>query len=744
MKRFLSPVAIVGLCLTLLACALYVSNFGVVTRQSSLLYDSFLRLTQRPPQSDAVAIVDLDDRSLDAYGQWPWPRYLVAQLTERILDYEPAVVAYDVVFPEKDRTAPATIHEDIKKRLGFDVAFQGLPPEYADYDAAFAKVLKRGNVILGCGMDPSPDNRMVAEPDPAVDPLFDGSHVFTKGPRDVMLSPFLQQARNVTISHPTLREASVNAFFNALADRDNIVRSNPLIWGYGPNRIYPALSLEAIRIAMGINQCLVQYDERGVVAIRLRDLVIPCTRDGSLVVNYRTVKTDVTSGFSSSFPTFSAMDVLEKKVPAAALAGKIVFVGTSAVGLRDIKATPITDLFSGVEVHATMVDNILTGDALRRPNYGEGIEFVGLLLSGLLLTGLIARGRALTSLLFAIIVAAAVIIGAYVLMSRFQLVVMPTWMLFSVMLIYTALTALRYWQEERHKDRVRKMFGTMVSRDVLRYLENNPASFSLTGAKVEATVFFSDVAGFTTISERLPPERLAELLNQYLTPMTDIVMAHGGYVDKYEGDCIMAEWGVPFAMKDHAVQACFAALEQQEKLAEIRPRLRADFGHDIFIRMGINSGPVTAGNMGSQNRFSYTVLGDVVNFASRCEPANKDYGTSIIIGDLTRQLAKDAIEARVLDRIVVKGKTVPVPIHELLARKGCLADPMMKTICLYEEALHLHWDRKWDEAIERLDEALRAAPSDTPSQRLRERILAYKATPPPETWTGEYVRASKD
>jgi adenylate cyclase len=148
--------------------------------------------------------------------------------------------------------------------------------------------------------------------------------------------------------------------------------------------------------------------------------------------------------------------------------------------------------------------------------------------------------------------------------------------------------------------------------------------------------------------------------------------------------------------------------------------------------------------MGSQNRFSYTVLGDVVNFASRCEPANKDYGTSIIIGDLTRQLAKDAIEARVLDRIVVKGKTVPVPIHELLARKGCLADPMMKTICLYEEALHLHWDRKWDEAIERLDEALRTAPSDTPSQRLRERILAYKATPPPETWTGEYVRASKD
>jgi adenylate cyclase len=744
MKRFFSPVAIVGLVLTAVCCAIYISNFGAATRQSALLYDVFLRQIQKPPQSDRVVIVDIDDRSLSAVGQWPWPRYLVARMTERILDGDPAAVAFDVVFPEKDRTSPAMIRGDIKAHLGLDITFQGLPDEYADYDAAFAKVLRHGKAILGCAMEPSPDDDPLAEADPAVDPLFDASHILAKGPRGVEVAPALKQARDVTVSHDALREASLTAFFNADADQDSIVRSNPLIWAYGPNRVYPALSLEAIRVALGIDQCIVRYDKLGVVDIRLKDLVIPCSRKGRLVINYRTVKTDVLSGFSSSFPTFSAVDILGGKVPAASLAGKIVFVGTSAVGLRDIKATPITDLFSGVEVHANMVDNILTGDALWRPNYVEGIEFVGLLLSGLLLTVLVSKGRALTSLLFTILAVVAIVSIPYLLISHYHLVVMPTWMLFSVMLIYTVLTAMRYWQEERQKDRVRKMFGTMVSRDVLRYLENNPESFSLTGAKVEATIFFSDVAGFTSFSEQLPPERLSSLLNRYLTPMTDIVMTRGGYVDKYEGDCIMAEWGVPFAMKDHAVQGCLAALEQQEKLAEIRPVLRAEFGHEIHVRMGINSGLVTAGNMGSKNRFSYTVMGDVVNFASRCEPANKDYGTLIIIGDRTRQLAAEAIEARLLDRIVVKGKTVPVQIHELLGRKGQMSDTVTTTVCLYQEALHLHWDRRWDEAIARLDEALRVLPSDTPSQRLRDRIMAYKAAPPPESWNGEHVRAHKD
>ncbi len=741
MKRSIPWVTIVGLALTLACGGLYISGLDFVKVLSAKVYDSFISRIHEPPKSGKVVIVDLDDRSLQTLGQWPWSRYLVARLTDRIEACGPSVVAFDIVFPERDRTAPAAIRDDLKRQLGFDVTLQGVPDAFADYDQLFAGSFSNGNVILGCAMDPCDD--MVTEPDATVDPFYDGSHLLTRGPSGLTVNTFLRQSRGVTVSIPLLRKASQTAFFNAWVDPDNIVRSTPLIWAYGPNRIYPSLALEAIRIDRGIDQCIVQYDSGGMIALRLHDLVIPCTRNGSLVINFRDVNTEAASGFSSSFARYSAADILAGKVATNALAGKIVFVGTSAVGLRDIKATPLTGLFSGVEVHATMVDDILAGDALNQPNYDEGIEFVGVLLSGALLTLLIARGRAWLSFVFSVAAVVGVMALGLFLLRRFHLVVMPTWMVLSIIVIYIILTTLRYWQEELHKKRVRNMFGTMVSPTVLHYLENNPGSFSLTGVKADATVFFSDVAGFTTISEQLEPEKVSELLNRYLTPMTDIVMAHGGYVDKYAGDSIMAVWGVPYAMKDHAVQACMAAIEQQARLAEIRPLLCKEFGHDIHVRMGLNSGTVTAGNMGSKNRFSYTVMGDVVNQAARYEPANKFYGTAIMIGEPTFRLARDLIETRLLDRMVVKGKTVPVQIYELLGLKGRVEASLIETACLYEEALNLHWQCDWDGALERLATILAHRPDDGPALHMQERIIAYQVHPPPENWTGEYVHASK-
>lgn len=741
MRKAFSPVAVVGVALTLACCAFYIARVGLIETISAKVYDRFLCHTAIPPQSGRVAVVDLDDPSLEAVGQWPWPRYVVADLTRRILADEPSVVAFDVVFPERDRTAPASIRTDLKRHLGLEVTLQGLPEELADYDAVLARTIQTGRVILGCAMSPS--DSMLAEADASIDPFYDGSHLFARSQHGGNVNVFLQQAGSVLVSIPSLRKASLTAFFNAQPDADNIVRSNPLVWSYGPDRIYPSLALEAIRIDRGISQCLVQFDERGVLAVRLRDLAIPCTRNGCLVVNYRTIDSSVTSGFVSSFPRYPAADVLAGRVPSGAFKGKIVFVGTSAVGLRDIKATPLTELFSGVEVHATMVDNILAGDMLSRPNDVDGMELVGMLLAGLLLTFLITRGRAWWSFVFTVAAVVCTVALSFALLKWSHLVVMPTWAVFSILVIYLVLTTVRYWQEEVQRKRVRNMFGTMVSAEVLRYLEHNPQSFSLTGVKAEATIFFSDVAGFTTLSERLAPERLSELLNRYLTPMTNIIMARSGYVDKYEGDCIMAEWGVPFPMQDHAVQACIAALEQQEKLAEIRPQLLAEFGHDVQVRMGLNSGTVTAGNMGSQRRFSYTVMGDVVNFASRCEPANKQYGTSIMIGESTFLLARAAIEARLLDRIVAKGKTVPIQVYELLGLKGRITQDQTTVLCLYEEALHLHWRRQWDDAIARLDEALKVVPNDGPSRQLHARIELYRLAPPGESWTGEFVHTSK-
>ncbi len=420
---------------------------------------------------------------------------------------------------------------------------------------------------------------------------------------------------------------------------------------------------------------------------------------------------------------------------------KIVMIGLTATGSTDIGPTPINDKTPFVHVHMIATSNILTKTFIHALNAKKKVLLM--LVLWLVLTPLaFISGR-----IYAILMAAAAVgYGAtlYYGIHTHQWVLPFSGPFFFIAASYLTALFVHYLSEERERKRIRGMFSTMVSGDVLQYMERNPGSFSLAGEAREATMFFSDVAGFTTISESLAPEQLVLLLNAYLTPMTEIIMQHNGYVDKYEGDAIMAEWGVPFPNAEHAVLACYAALDQQKRLAEIRPELEARFGHRLFVRMGLNSGVVSAGNMGSTRRFSYTVMGDSVNQAARFEPANKDYGTDIMIGESTYELASEKIEARLLDKIVVKGKTVPIRIYELLGRKGELADDKKKVVELYEKALKLHWYRQFDKSLGLLNDALVLVPGDSPCRALQARIEGYLRNPPPREWQGEYIRTSKD
>ena len=287
------------------------------------------------------------------------------------------------------------------------------------------------------------------------------------------------------------------------------------------------------------------------------------------------------------------------------------------------------------------------------------------------------------------------------------------------------------------------MFQTYMSPKILKYLEDHPDAFSLSGEKREATMFFSDVANFTTISESLSAEELALVLNKYLSPMTEILMKYDGYVDKYEGDAIMCDFGVPMEDLDHAWKACFAAIDQQAALEVLRPQIKKDHGVDIFVRMGINSGVVSAGNMGSNQRFQYTVMGDAVNQASRFEGANKQYGTYMMIGEETYRRAQDKIEARILDRLVVKGKLKPITVYELLGRKGQV-EPKMLQICAYfTEGINLYWNRQWDAAIAAFEKALAVKGEDKPSRVFIERCHIYQENPPGPDWQGEFVMETK-
>jgi len=564
---------------------------------------------------------------------------------------------------------------------------------------------------------------------------------YTKGPG--RHNQYLCQASDITISIPILSKAAGNnGFINTDPDIDNIVRSTPLVWAYGPKRVYFSLALEAVRTDQNIGQIGIKYDQNGIAALQLRERVIPTDAAGRLFVNYRTASQK--KGFWRSVPWYSAEKVLSGEVGKECLSGKIVFIGTSATGLRDLRATPLASELAGVEIHATVADNILAGDMLIYPRWMFTVDMTVILAVGILLTLLIAKGRSWLSFLYMVLLILLAVFGSLALLRYWHIVFVPTWPIISILLIYIVLTMIRYWQEERQKRQVRAMFGTMVSQEVLRYLEDHPESLQLSGQKAETTIFFSDVAGFTAISENLKPERLTDLLNRYLSPMTTIIMNRKGYVDKYEGDAIMAEWGVPFPADDHAVQACLAAIEQQETLDVLRPLLRQQFGYEIYVRMGLNSGRVTAGNMGSNRRQQFTVMGDAVNQAARFEPVNKDYGSKIIIGKTTYDLAKNFIEVRLLDKIIVVGKTQSVQIYELFGRKGSVAQAKTDMVAFYEEALRLHWERKWDAATERLERARNLVPDDVPSAKLIKRIVYYRQTPPSEMWGGEYVRTRKD
>jgi adenylate cyclase len=748
MKR-ISPVVVVGLALTIVCLVLYVSGPTFIQAISNYLYDALIRRasSEQPQKANRIVILDIDEYSLNREGQWPWPRYLVSKLTENVLADGASVIAFDVVFAEKDRTSPSIMKETMSKFFpDDDISLEGIPKHLLDFDEMFAHTLTNGNTILGSFMmsrAKEGELRSVEE----IDPHYNSSVMLRyRSLTESNANSMLMTARDMTISIPRLNKMSRTAFFNADPDPDNIVRSNPLVYSLQGKRIYPSLALEAVRLDAGGSQAQVLFDEgeQGIEAVRVRDLLIPTDKAGRIVVNYRDVHRNERTGFFSSFPTVSASDVLTNGFEKGTFSNKIVFVGTSAVGLNDMKATPICGDFPGVEVHATMVDNILSGDILSHPWWMVGVHIFAILAMGIFLTIFISKGQSWLSFLVSILMIVFVLWLSLKMMRDYQLVFVPAWLIASVIIIYPILTMLKFWQEEMQKRKVRGMFGTMVSEDVLHYLENNPGSFSLTGQEADATMFFSDVANFTTISESLKADQVAPLLNRYLSPMTDIIMGRGGYVDKYEGDAIMAEWGVPYSMEDHAVQACLSAIEQQQKLAEIRPVLLKDYGHEIHVRMGINSGTVIAGNMGSDKKFQYTVMGDAVNQAARFEPANKDYKTQIIIGQTTYERAKDAVETRLLDKLIVVGKTQPVLIYELLTAKGKMKTKQATVVGLYEEALKLHWERKWDEATKALEDILELDPDDIPSAMLLNRVVEYRANPPPDEWAGEYARTTKD
>jgi adenylate cyclase len=728
------------------------------------LHDLLFHVRGPEPARDyPVVIVDIDEKSMSRLGQWPWPRDVVTRILERIDEAGPGAIGLDIVFAEPDRTslkqqlpllqrvteAPVEVPRSradllwltpdetaalLESILGEGRSVAPGAAASLDNDAVLADfVAGCPRLVLGYFFQLTDDGLR----EPAFVPY--GAGVFYRKDLPGAMEGSPWQAKGAVPYRPVdniavLADAAEErcGVFNASIVAAGTVRRVPLIWEYQGN-LYPALSLQMLRLGHGDQSGRVIIGNLGAERIETPSFAIPTDKIGRLYVNFR--------GPARTFDYLSAVDVLEGRVPATRLADKYVLVGTSAGGLLDLRSTPFDEASPGVEVHANVIDNVLRGDMLREPSWGFTLELVLILAVGAGLSALLAYSRPLIGAGLAVLAAVGLGWGAFHLMFAEHLIVNLVHPLLAVVGVTMTVTTFNYFFEGRQKRYIKGAFGTYLSPELVDQLVESPEKLTLKGEEKELTVLFSDIRGFTGISEKLSAEGLAGFLNEYLTPMSDIVMETRGYVDKFIGDAVMAFWGAPVDDPEHARHAAVASLRMLAALQDLQPHWAERGLPRIEIGIGLNSGPMSVGNMGSESRFNYTVMGDNVNLGSRLEGLNKAYGTSVIIAESTRKALGAAFATRLLDKVRVKGKEEPVRIYELLA-EGPLPAARRREVDAFEAAFAAYQAQRFGEA----EATLQRLQAETPHplyELYLERLAFFRHQPPGEGWDGVYTFTTK-
>lgn len=762
-----------GCGITVLMISLYMAKPAFLSLLDLKLYDVLLAETHTNTTTGVPVIVDIDEQTLEKLGQWPWPRYRMALLLGKVRNLGAAAVGLDMVFAEADNTSPVVLEQNLKRDLNVQLGWTGLPAALQDNDGVLAGVLGSGPFVLGHVFNFT--TAAAEERECTLHPLR-ASFVKTADARQNDIGMF--QMPGVVCNIGTLAEAApASGFFNTEPDRDGVIRRTPLFVEHD-GKVYPSLSLATLMQAVGDPGCVIKFDALGITSARVGTTVVPLDASGKMLINYR--------GSEGTFEYVSALDILEDRVPKTALDGKIVFVGTSAAGLKDLRVSPLDSVFPGVEVHANVVDNMLSGDFLHSPDWAPGAEVSAVFLAGLASTLLLAFAGAVWSFLPMAAAGAGLWFGATELMQAHGLVLSPLYPLMTLLTQFAVLSLLKFRQEEGHKKFIHSTFKSYLSPELIDNMVKTKTMPELGGQAKQISAYFTDIQSFSTFSEKLTAPQLVELLNEYLSAMTDILIAEGGTLDKYEGDAIIAFFGAPMDMPDHAFRACRTAVAMQEALADLREKWKGETAeegegrntkglpaeqwapgakwpnivHDMKMRIGINCGEIVVGNMGSAMRMNYTMMGDAVNLAARLEEAAKQYGIfTAVSGSVLAQPAvdengrecsvQDLVEVRLVDRIIVVGKSEPVDIYELCAMKGGLSDREKRLFEIFEQGFKLYTNMQWDEAVTKLEEAeaYERFPGNTttPSRVLMERCRAFKENlpvPAGETWDG-VIRLTK-
>lgn len=708
-------------------------HLGFVDILDNAMYDLKVRATTAQGVDDRVVIIDIDDKSLQQEGRWPWPREKLARMQNNLFDqYGVAAVGYDIVFSEPDASSGLPVLEalaanDLSDQPVFLEILEQLRPSL-DYDQLMADSLAKGSSVLGYYFNVNEGAERIAT---LPTPLFTHEQLGALG------SGFLQ-AQGYGGALPGLLEKATGAgFYNSLPDSDGVIRRMPVMISY-QNGYYISLPIMLTEAAMGVKEIrLINPGGDGFNrflphALDIEGLKVPFDKQGGVLVPYRA---------QGSYRYVSATDVISGQEPASHLEGRVVLVGTTAPGLADIRVTPVSEVFPGVEIHASMVSGILDQNLKWQPREITTMSVISVIILGLIIGTLLPMTTpliaAISTLGFLFLVIGLDIWAWNTLNMDFPLGAPMV----SVLGMFVVNMSYGFFIESRAKGQITKLFGQYVPKELVEEMSRDPDRYNLKGESRDMSVLFSDIRDFTSISEGLSASALAEMLNFYLSSMTRIVQQRRGTIDKYIGDAIMAFWGAPIPDKNHARDTIMAAMQMQSDLNELNPQMKLKGWPEIKIGIGVNSGKMSVGNMGSEFRMAYTVMADAVNLASRLESLTKQYGLGILVGEESVAHCPD-IEFMKVDVVRVKGKAQPVTIYEPLGLKEGIDITAIKRKQDFEQACNAFQLYDFDVAEDILRKANKRNPSKLYELYL-DRIAHFRENPPPADWDGVFTFTSK-
>jgi adenylate cyclase len=739
MKRFRRLFRRVGIgraiCLVLLFDLVILRVWDPALLEGLRLRSFDLYQTMKPRQSPVrpVTIVDIDEASLRAVGQWPWPRTIVADLVTELTRLGAVAIAFDMVFAEPDRASPDVAAQAFR---GIDDETREKLKKLPSSDQLLAQAIARSRVIAG-----QSGFRLVSQDANTTSKVQTGFATLGGDPRPYLVT-FPALLRNVA---PIEEAAAGRGLFSIKPERDGVVRRVPVVMS-AEGVMVPSLTLDMLRAVTGAGAILVKTEPAGIKSVAIPGLEIPTDPNGQLWVHY---------GLHDPARYVSAGDVLEGRVPPERVAGKLVLVGTSAVGLLDLKTTPVDPVMPGVEVHAQLLENMLTGAMLSSPSYlvlAELAVAILLSLAIIVLAPLVGAGALL--LLGAVVAAVIVGVSGYAYYNL-HILFDVTFPLLASFTIYVMLVFTNYLRAQAERKRIRSAFSQYLSPALVEELAQSPERLVLGGEERVMTVLFSDIRGFTTISElyKHDPQGLTSLMNRFLTPLTNVIIERKGTIDKYIGDAIMAFWNAPLRDPDQEANACAAMLDMLDRVEDLNRvrREEADAAGQPFlplqIGIGVNTGPCVVGNMGSDLHFNYSVLGDTVNLASRLEGQTKTYAVPIIIGARTAKAVQGRFAVLEMDFLQVKGKTEPELIYTILGAEDVARTPRFQKLRdANAMMLTSYRNRNWTGALEAIlqcREAGREFGLEEFYNRYVARIRALLENPPDEDWNGVYAAESK-